>query len=71
LNKRTDYSAYIIVERKRDEKRSRERPRRKREDNINMDLKGIRYESVDWIHLAQTSAVDNTSPINAGSFFTA
>ena len=28
------------------------RPRRKCEDKSEMDLKGIRCESVDWIHLA-------------------
>jgi hypothetical protein len=28
------------------------RPRHKWENNIKRNLKGIRYESVDWIHLA-------------------
>jgi hypothetical protein len=29
------------------------RPRRRREDNIRMDLKETGWEGVDWIHLAQ------------------
>jgi hypothetical protein len=28
-------------------------PRRRREDNIRMDLREIGWEGVDWIHLAQ------------------
>jgi hypothetical protein len=29
------------------------RPRRRREDNIKMDLREIVFGDVDWIHLAQ------------------
>jgi hypothetical protein len=29
------------------------RPRRRWENNIRMDLRGIGWEIVDWIHLAQ------------------
>jgi hypothetical protein len=28
-------------------------PRRRGEDNIKMDLKGIRWEGVNWINVAQ------------------
>jgi hypothetical protein len=36
-------------------KRSFARPTRRWEGNINMDLRGIRWEGMDWIHLAQDS----------------
>jgi hypothetical protein len=29
------------------------RPRRRREDNIKMDLRDVEFGDVDWIHLAQ------------------
>jgi hypothetical protein len=29
------------------------RPRRRRDDNIKVDFKEIRWEGVDWIHLAE------------------
>jgi hypothetical protein len=29
------------------------RPMRRPEDNIRMDLKGIGWEGVDWMHVAQ------------------
>jgi hypothetical protein len=29
------------------------RPRRRREDNIRMDLKEVVWEDVEWMHLAQ------------------
>jgi hypothetical protein len=32
-------------------RRSFRRPAHKWEDNIRMDLRGIRWEGVDWIHL--------------------
>jgi hypothetical protein len=45
-------------------KRPQGRPRRMLEDNINMDLKEIESEGVDWINLAQDTdqwrAVVNT-----------
>jgi hypothetical protein len=34
-------------------KRSLRRPRRRRKGNIKMYLNGIRWEGVEWIHLAQ------------------
>jgi hypothetical protein len=34
-------------------KRPRGRPRRIWEDNIKIDLTGIGWEGVEWIHLAQ------------------
>jgi hypothetical protein len=43
-------SVYKILIGKPEGKRTLERPRRKWEDNIRMDLKAI---GVDWIHLAQ------------------
>jgi hypothetical protein len=42
-----------IVSRKPEWKRSFERPRRKQEYNIKMDLKNIEYEVEDRIRLAQ------------------
>jgi hypothetical protein len=39
--------------RKPDRKRILGRPKRKWEDNIKFDLRGIGWEVVDWIHLAQ------------------
>lgn len=59
-----DYTASRIEARTPDKKSWR-----KLEDDIIMDLEGIRYESVDWNHLAQTSALANTRPTNARSFF--
>jgi hypothetical protein len=35
------------------EERPLARPRRRRDDNIRMDLRKIRWEVVDWIHTAQ------------------
>jgi hypothetical protein len=35
------------------EERSTRRPRRRREDNIGMDLREILLEFVDWMHLTQ------------------
>jgi hypothetical protein len=34
-------------------KRPLERPRRRWVDNIKMDLRGIRWDGMDWIDLAQ------------------
>jgi hypothetical protein len=36
-----------------EEKRPLERPRRRWEDNIKMDIKEIGWEGVNWIHLAR------------------
>jgi hypothetical protein len=42
----------ILVE-KPEGKRPLGRPRRRWEHNIRMDLREIRWEGVDWMHLAQ------------------
>jgi hypothetical protein len=46
-------NAYKILVGKPEGKRSLERPRRRWEDNIRMELMEIGWEYVDWIHLAQ------------------
>jgi hypothetical protein len=46
-------NSYNILVEKREGKRRLERPLRKWEDNIRMDLGEIRWEIVDWIHLAK------------------
>jgi hypothetical protein len=38
---------------KPEDKRPRGKPRRRWEDNTRMDLKEIRWDGVDWMHLAQ------------------
>jgi hypothetical protein len=47
------------------------RPRRRREDNIRMDMRETEWKSVDWIHLAQDTdqwrAVVNTVLNPSGS----
>jgi hypothetical protein len=45
--------AYNILVGKPEGKRPLERPRRRWEDNIKMDLREIGFGDVDWIHLAQ------------------
>jgi hypothetical protein len=56
--------AFSILMRKPEEMRPLERTRRTWDGNIKMDLKGIEWEIVDWIHLAwqrnQCHAVMNT-----------
>jgi len=42
-----------ISVRKPEGKRPRGRPKHKWEDNIRMDLRQIRWEGMEWIHLAQ------------------
>ena len=58
-------------------KRPLERPRRRWEDNIKMDLQEVFFESMDWIVMAQdrdswrvpVNAVMNLRvPYNAGNF---
>jgi len=44
---------YRVLVRKREGKRPLERPRRKREDNIKMDLQEVGCACMDWIELAQ------------------
>jgi hypothetical protein len=46
-------NAYKIVIGTAEGKRPRGRCRRRWEDNIRMDLREIRWEGVDWMHLAQ------------------
>jgi hypothetical protein len=46
-------NAYKSLVGKPEGKRPLGRPVRRLEDNIRMDLREIRWESVDWIHLAQ------------------
>jgi hypothetical protein len=46
-------NAYRIWVGKPEEKRPLERPRRRWEDNIRMDLREIAWGDMDWIDLAQ------------------
>jgi hypothetical protein len=46
-------NAYRILVRKPEGKRLSGRPRRKWEDNIEMDLRQIRWGVMDWIDVAQ------------------
>jgi hypothetical protein len=46
-------NAYRFLMGKTEGKRPLERPRRRWENGIRMDLRGIRWGSVDWIQLAQ------------------
>jgi hypothetical protein len=45
-------NAYKILVGKPEGKKALGRPRRRWEDNIRMDLRGIGWEGVDWMHLA-------------------
>jgi hypothetical protein len=45
--------AYNILVGRPEGRRPLGRPRRRREDNIKMDLREIGFVDVDWIHLAQ------------------
>jgi hypothetical protein len=45
--------AYNILVGRPEERRQLERPRRRWEDNIKMDLREIVFGDVDWIHWAQ------------------
>jgi hypothetical protein len=44
--------AYKILAVKPERKRPHEIPRRRREDNVRMDLRERGQEGVDWMHLA-------------------
>jgi hypothetical protein len=46
---------FTILIGKREGNRPLRRPKRGWKDNINIDLKEIRWEGVDWIHAAQNS----------------
>jgi hypothetical protein len=46
-------NAYRILVGQPEGKRPLVRPRRKWEDNIKMDLRGIGWGGMEWIHLAQ------------------
>jgi hypothetical protein len=45
-------NAYNILVGKPEGMRTLGRPKRRREDNIRMDLREIGWEGMDWIHLA-------------------
>jgi hypothetical protein len=44
---------YRVLVGKPDGKRPLERPRRRWEDTMKMDLRELGWESVEWVHLAQ------------------
>ncbi|KAJ4436834.1 hypothetical protein ANN_16966 [Periplaneta americana] len=46
-------NAYRVLVGRREGKRPSGKPRRRREDNIKMDLREMGYDSRDWINLAQ------------------
>jgi len=46
-------NTYSILIEKPEEKKKVGRPRYIWKDNIKVDLKGIRWDSMDWIHLSQ------------------
>jgi hypothetical protein len=46
-------NAHKVLIGKSEGKRSFGRPRHRYEDNIGMDPRGIGWENVEWIHLAQ------------------
>jgi hypothetical protein len=50
---RTKRNAYRILVGKPEGRRTLGRPRRRREDNIKMDLRRIGWGGMDWIYLAQ------------------
>jgi hypothetical protein len=70
--------AYKVLVEKPEGKRPLGRPMRRWEDNIRMDLREIRWEDVDWIHLAQDRTVadscehsnEPSGSIKGGNFFT-
>jgi hypothetical protein len=49
-------NSYSILVGKLEGKRPLRRSRHRWEDNIRMDLKEIRWEGVDWMHLALTGS---------------
>jgi hypothetical protein len=46
-------NAYEILSGKPEEERRLRKPRNRWQDNIRMDVKGIGWEGVGWMHLAQ------------------
>jgi hypothetical protein len=46
-------NTYRILVRKPKGKRPRERARRRCKNNIKTDLREVRWDGVDWIHLSQ------------------
>jgi len=48
-------NVHKILDRKPEGKRSLRKTKQTWEDNIGMDLMEIRWEGVDWIHLARNS----------------
>jgi hypothetical protein len=60
---------------KSERKRPLERPRRRREDNIRMDLREGSWEGMNWMQLAQDrdqwrTLVNLRVPYTAGNFLT-
>jgi hypothetical protein len=64
---------YKILVGKPEGKRLGGRPRCRWEDNIRMDLRGIGWEGVDWMHLAEDSnkwrALLNLQELKKGGTF--
>jgi hypothetical protein len=48
-----EINAYKILGKKSEGKRKHGRLRQRWKNNVKMDFKEIRFEDVDWIHLAQ------------------
>jgi hypothetical protein len=46
-------NAYRLLIGETEGKRPLGRPSHRREDNIRMDLRGVRWKGMDWIHLTQ------------------
>jgi hypothetical protein len=72
-------NVYRVLVGKPEGKKQLGRPRHRCEDNINMDLQGVGFGSVDWIELAQdrdmwwalvTAVMNLRVPQNAGTFLT-
>jgi hypothetical protein len=53
---RVKRNVYRVLVGKPEEKRPLGRPRRRLEDNIEMDFKEIGWDGTDWIHLGQYRA---------------
>jgi hypothetical protein len=73
----SSFHAYRIVVGNPERPRTNERPKLRSQNNIKMDLKQIKYESVDWIHLAQdrdrcralANSNEPSGSIEGGKFF--
>jgi hypothetical protein len=49
-------NSYIVLAGKPERERTLGRPRRKREDNVKMNVREIGWKVVGWMHLAQDRA---------------